>query len=282
MYRVACAFWLGWLFYRALAVALRWLCGRHWVLQRFSAGLRPIRQFLADAQLTGVEADRVVADALMLHLWSRIWGVGLTRLRPADFASICRVEGFEAVLACLADGGGVICAHHHAQFVHSYWTWLAGTAYASSTVFVPVRGADRYGYDAMKANAVALRQSTLALRAGELVNVVPDGVKGKQGIEHDFFGRLRGFQPGFAELALAAPAPVVPVCVIMDTQGRLLIRFGVPFQRDSGATTHHDAVLHLVEQYVAFLREAWRGAPANIGPGALQTQLNFPLKPSSE
>ena len=79
-----------------------------------------------------------------------------------------------------------------------------------------------------------LRQVQLAkqvLKEGMVVQIAADGHYGVGGIEVPFFGRLRLFKKGFAELAAVTGASVIPMTVIMLSEGEIEVTFNPPLKK---------------------------------------------------
>ncbi len=74
---------------------------------------------------------------------------------------------------------------------------------------------DRTGGD----NSQAIRQSLKCLRRGELVFVFPEGTRSRH-------GEVKPFQFGVANLARAAPAPILPVAVFRREDGGMQVNIG--------------------------------------------------------
>lgn len=77
---------------------------------------------------------------------------------------------------------------------------------------------DRSGGD----NSEAIRRSLEHLRRGELVLVFPEGTRSKP-------GEVKPFQFGVANLARAAPAPILPVAVYRREDGGVQVNIGKLF-----------------------------------------------------
>ena len=112
------------------------------------------------------------------------------------------------------------------------------------------------------------------LDKGNVVCLCPDGYFGSSGEPRNFLGRSRRFATGFADLAAATEASVIPVTATVDTHGHCLIRFFPPLptidQKDS------NSIEILTSHYVRFLEDIYTHDPSNIGANHIKRFLKLP------
>jgi KDO2-lipid IV(A) lauroyltransferase len=103
------------------------------------------------------------------------------------------------------------------------------------------------------------------LNRGGMVFNAPDA---RQNLDNsrsvEFFGRQRRLATGFAELALATGARVVPIAYRFSPRGHFIMELGAPFDVPGAPSTRDECIESLVAQYAAFLRQEWRRFPWNI------------------
>jgi amino acid adenylation domain-containing protein len=126
------------------------------------------------------------------------------------------------------------------------------------------------------ATTIAVRGQRI-LQAGGIVQVYNDiGVREPGTLAFLIGDRLYDFKTGFAELALATDAVVIPVYSAHDITGRIRMEFLPPLQTRADVD-HKNQVQHLVEQYAQFLEHTWRTVPESISWYILQHHLERPL-----
>jgi lauroyl/myristoyl acyltransferase len=116
------------------------------------------------------------------------------------------------------------------------------------------------------------------LKAGGVVQIVND-MSYDEGncLRKCVGGRWYDLKPGFAELALATGAAVLPVYCAFDSVGQVRMTILPALGPLADAAAHPARVHHLLDQYVAFLENAWRRAPESLGWGALRRYYSRPL-----
>jgi fatty-acyl-CoA synthase len=116
------------------------------------------------------------------------------------------------------------------------------------------------------------------LTRGGIVLIMPDGHDGLSScISLPFHGRMRDFKAGFAELALEADAPVIPVSLAVDVPKRqAAVLFLEPLDNGPADMPHPARVEGLVRQYVAFLKEEWNRCPGIVPLSQMRKHLDLP------
>lgn len=99
------------------------------------------------------------------------------------------------------------------------------------------------------------------LQRGGVAQVAADGQYGQAAaLDYNFHGR-RPFITGFAELALAADAQMVPVMYPQTKTGTIIRTLGSPLDAGDETMAHDQRVEHIISQYVALLSEMWPETP---------------------
>lgn len=112
--------------------------------------------------------------------------------------------------------------------------------------------------DAVRARFVKQARQTLVNNG--IVILMGDGPYGTRGVLAQFFGRDVLFAPGFARLALATSAAVIPVFA-METEGKLSFRFEPPLAMPEIKANRDAHVSQLVQQYATQLETIIRSRP---------------------
>jgi amino acid adenylation domain-containing protein len=103
------------------------------------------------------------------------------------------------------------------------------------------------------------------LRAGGMVQVANEAGYGTAGaLPRAIGGRVYRLNPGFAELALATGAAVLPVYSSYDLSGAIRVTFLPPLEVAPDLAATGERVADLVDQYARFVEAAWRAAPASL------------------
>ena len=112
------------------------------------------------------------------------------------------------------------------------------------------------------------------LTQGGVVCIAGDGYQGQTMMAVPFYGRLRRFGFGFAELALSTGATVIPAWTFMEISGKVQVRFEEPLE--AHGETHQDQAESLVFQYVAHLKDIWAQHLGDIAWNHVEKFLALP------
>ena len=93
------------------------------------------------------------------------------------------------------------------------------------------------------------------LRRKGVVFIAGDGRHGRQSVEAPFWGRLRPFQIGAAELAITTGAALVPAFSTFDVNGCVQVEVMAPLIPEPGAP--NEQVCALTAQYAALYAAHW-------------------------
>jgi acyl-CoA synthetase (AMP-forming)/AMP-acid ligase II/lauroyl/myristoyl acyltransferase/acyl carrier protein len=103
------------------------------------------------------------------------------------------------------------------------------------------------------------------LKQGGIVQIAPDiGYDATEGVPVTISGFRFLMKPGFAELALLSDAVVIPCYTTRTMDGCLHTRFDPPLDPGNAAQDRQARISHLLEQYAAFVGNAWRKAPESL------------------
>jgi hypothetical protein len=133
----------------------------------------------------------------------------------------------------------------------------------------------RPAQDFLTSQVVAARA---VLQRGGLTVIAGDGGGGySHPVTVSFHGRQRPFRTGFAALAAATGAAVVPVNTMMDQRGKIHITFLSPLDTDSGEPRSTEWVNRLVLNYAALLHDLWARCPWIVRWLQMRRHLTLPL-----
>jgi len=273
--------------YHSCAELAYGLCGERWAQHTiFPAEFALVRRFLKEAGLSAADPDSVTRLNLMANPWAAAWTDALQALDRGQFGSVCAVSGGELLRSALAQGRGVVCAHHHTLFAPLFWTWLDREDIAPGVLIRewektarPV-AARTPGNQALE-GARELKAALEMLRQGGMVHIMADGYKGNRKITLPFCNRQRGFETTFVELALMAGAPILTVAARFSGDGRIRIEIG-PALADDPRQDRAARTERLLRQFVAHLQQQWQEHPADISWFQMQRHLNLPAAAAHE
>ena len=263
----------------------------HNLLSLFSKapGLRQLlyRKQLADLHLflevsgRSTRKERTAIESLsVLSNHGLIWHLErLANMEEQGWSRWVQIQGFENFQSVFKTGKGVVLLMAHLPLMMLTLKYLNKCGYSRlALVGLAEEHLDVMKLGALKRSllsdesiwkraegirfAAQLTNSKTLLEQGGVAMIAADGQMGSRQVSVPFWGRNRPFGIGFAELALATKAAVVPVFTELDSSGRVCIRFLQPLSTPAG--THTEQVQSYVLQYADLLAEAWSKRPGNI------------------
>lgn len=184
------------------------------------------------------------------------------------------VEGFENYLKAKSEGKGVLMLGAHL----GNWELLGATLLlkmgeVASVVYMKTKNpyVDRFIDSIRKSYGIntiphhnAMKQVLAALRRGEAVGVLLDQHGGqKEAIKVDFIGRPAATSIGFAIMALRTGAPVVPMFMVREGDGRFRFIYEKPIYLEKSGDLEKDIrdgtiiFNKVIEDYVRRYPEQW-------------------------
>ena len=115
-----------------------------------------------------------------------------------------------------------------------------------------------------------------ALARGGIVLIAADGQMGSRLQQMPFHGRRRPFGIGFAELATATGAEVIPVFTRLNASGKVDIQFHKWLTAVDPEASREESVADLVRQYAVMLQDVWAEVPGNIAWHSIRKFLGLP------
>jgi lauroyl/myristoyl acyltransferase/acyl carrier protein len=238
---------------------------------RFGGGASALVPVVELAEAVGADVDDVARISLLTNTWTA-WRQAaapaeLRRVmtRPTDRRKApLRVVGGDHLTEAVAVGRGVILLALHQS--------VAPILQA----FPALDGLSFRPFDARATTSVErawqLREAHETLRRGGVVMILADEFIGTGGITVEIAGKDRPLRPGFARLAVATEAEVVPAFGSYDTAGRLTIDLRAPM---SGATEDE-----LLADYGSMLRTFWHEHPGSLTWNIVRRHRTFDRAPS--
>lgn len=121
-------------------------------------------------------------------------------------------------------------------------------------------------------------QGLYQLRAGGIVQIVNDlGYDQTNVLPQSIIGRRYHVKPGFAELAMATDAIVLPVYHLYEADGRMRTVFLSPIEPPDKAKDRDTQLREWVGKYALSLEMAWRAAPESLHWAALRHHVTQPM-----
>jgi lauroyl/myristoyl acyltransferase len=264
-----------------------WFCGQRWAQAVFFFPQVHLMRRLLKFVSTPMNDAVVVRHFLMCNFLRKWRHAAVARMTSQEFDHWVRVKGVSTFHQSYRKGRGIVLSSFHYGPAHLSLLHL-----------------NRLGFDEIitlggspdRLNLLGLGQSrqmmlevgdshgglsmdmaVRALRRGGIVHLAADGQVGtSSGILMPFNGHIRPFKAGFAELAVATGADVIPVVVSLDIEGRVDIEFLNPLDSASGNMTHQEQVESLVKQYASIVERRWSRAPGNIPWRQVKAFLELP------
>ena len=272
---------------------LRWLTGRRWVLASLYRRQRTLLQRFLEALGSTDESEDIIGLSAISNLWGN-WGLAaLAVLPPPEFDRWVSVSGFATFEDAHRQGRGVILLLAHLPGHMLPPLLLARRAYpdiiivgmASSQLQAMGLGhlkrallADEEVWRGDRDHRFASQMAAgrQALARGGIVLIAADGQMGSRLQPMPFHGRRRPFGIGFAELAAATGAKVVPVFTRLNASGKVDIQFHKWLTAVDPEASREESVADLVRQYAVLLQDAWTEVPGNIAWHSIRKFLGFP------
>ena len=247
---------------QAAQLLYRW-CGEPWFQALFKSDLLLLQRFLTETQASA-EPAYVVQRSLMAHVWFAWWRATLEHDTRATFETHVTITGLERLQALYQQKQGVILVSSHNIFALLNIFLLKHYEFTNQTIIgraVPAlqsqgRVVDRLGKTFIHLQQLYAAQTTL--QTGGVVFILPDGENGKGGVQCNYYQRQRSFRTGFAEIALATGAVILPTLPYLDLSGQFGLTVCEPFDPGPPTMPHADRIRYLVEQYVAYLHAEWQ------------------------
>ena len=278
--------------YGLFSAALASLCGSR-LAQRhlFTRQTRMMTELLTAID-TPMSSEDALRECLVRRLLCDLRMAILARLGSGGFSRWVEVKGLPFLQRALREGHGVVLLASHYGLPHFEMVILQRLGLEDVLVIgswpteMQLIGVRRWhqikikhDYEPAKRfmlGPIAMQAAREFLAAGRIVRVAPDGAEGVGGSTVPFCGRKRTFRHGFANLAVDASAPALPVMATLESSGKVRVEFFEPFDPGSATASRTDRVDGLVTQYVRFLEGMWTLHPGNIKEVDLEAYLAAP------
>jgi acyl-CoA synthetase (AMP-forming)/AMP-acid ligase II/lauroyl/myristoyl acyltransferase len=200
---------------------------------------------------------------------------------------IFEIQGEEYLEASHRNGQGTIILSFHsaarslsiANLVNHQipFYWLGNATYRN--IFRTLYGSDSE-HDFNKHLSIVRAQATQTarqiLRAGGIVGITGDTADRHSPIQVVVGDRVRPLRIGFAELAIATGATVIPMYTIQQLDGRLVQTVLPPLDIGANTLSHAARIKHLGHQVGNFLDQVWRQTPGALDWAHMQGHLQWP------
>ena len=219
--------------------------------------------------------------------WMRDLGMAMADRESALAQRIFALRGQETLEQAIQSGQGIIIITYHATTrffgvdtflnlnVEQYWLGMhtyrqiLRTQYGRETPQL----IDKH-WPALRAQAT--QQARAVLERGGLVGMSADELDPNSKVLAPFGNRTRPMQTGFAELALATGAAVIPVYAELHLDGRITQHILPPLDRGEATMSHAARVEHLTRQAADFLIQTWRHAPSTFDWVNMKLHMQLP------
>jgi len=251
-------------YYRLTVRVLYFLCGQSWFhnltkTQKKRAAMLDL--FLKETKYPSDSWQEIKRKSLLVDLVEYWWGTRLIDVAPII------VEGREFAELGQSAHQGIIFARLHQKYggqelSSALPNWLSRQEF-KPLITIGVKRKSQRGELEKFANASEMVEAYRILRKGGAIQVLPDGYQGIQAINIEFKERARSFRTGFAELAIATGAQVIPISLRVEMDGTVVIKIS-PALRLADNLPDDKKIPHLINQYVQVLDEFWKTAPYMI------------------
>ena len=280
VYRAAARVGLGMVAYRGLVAFVRFSAGLPLIGAERDRLAEPAWRFLRETALVPPRGyRRALRRIVVVDRLAALCGRGLEVLAPHDVERVVRVIGRDHLEAARAAGRPIVCLHLHLRFTRLFWTCLRRWGIGEGYLVVPPVHPDASPQEKRVERAAGMVEALKTLRAGGMVHVLADAHTAAQFTTVPFVGRARPFPIGFAALALATDAVILPVSSIARSDGQACVTIGAPFDR-AGVTSLANC-RPWVEAYARFAEDVWRRHVDNLVLDALflEKHLTLPRLP---
>lgn len=274
-----------WIPYSTGNALIRWLCHTDFARREyFNKRELILREFARQTGLSHI--DDVFPDAFVVNYQKGWRAAKLSYLSDKDFFRRVAVIGKHNLDNALSDGKGVVLVNSHFGFAEIALTLFSRLNYPLFATVVREKGANSIKVKGIKksfepvllqfkdqSNEELIRmlfKARQTLQAGGIVHLLGDGYHGKSSVSMSFLGKVRGFRPSFAELALSTGAAVVPMIARINTRGNVSVDLYPPLDQGADNMTHEEKIGHLLNQYLSLLTECWKKEPQLINWGFVE------------
>lgn len=240
-----------------------------------------LREFAQQADISDI--DRVFPETFTLNFQKGWRSASLSYLSDKAFFSRVKVAGKQHLDNALAQKKGVLLLNSHFGFSEIALTVFSRMNYPEIATVVREKGANSIKVKGIKkehepallkfkdqSNEELIRllfKARQSLKDGGIVHLLGDGYHGKSSINFEFVGKVRGFRPSFAELALSTGAAVVPMIARLDMKGNIRVEIYPPLDSGDETMNHQDRVMLLLTQYIDMLSVLWKNEPQHLNWG---------------
>ena len=263
---------------------LNFLSGLSWfqnLTKRQRGRMALLQLFLKEMNFPEASWNDITRRSVSTDLAGRLWGGRFLRLAPVT------VEGLENIATARKAGRGIILVRSHQKLGRGRTSsplsfWLANQEFRPEYTMgrAPRHSALRMNVPKQLSGAQDLWIARDLLQKGRVVEIVPDGQRGTSAISIRFFDRDRELRTGFAELAVAARASVIPLFLEFGLDGAIKIRVLPALHVPDGAP-HEQQIASLINQYAEILSNFWLANPHLIAGRYLKRHLASPKKPGA-
>jgi len=193
-------------------------------------------------------------------------------MSPEEVFKMCRIEGEESFIDVIKGNRGVVIVSAHMgnwevglHFTNYYGKPMLGVAASTRYSWADLllsRSRNRLGNIIVEKKG-SLSKMTEGLRRGEVIGMLIDQSRRKQGVEVTFFGRKATVSPAAALLALRCNSLVLPAFSVRGPDGELTNQVKTPLEmtrtgdlrRDIQSNTQR--MIDIVEEMVRTYPDQW-------------------------
>ncbi|NNE56559.1 MAG: hypothetical protein HKN36_00475 [Hellea sp.] len=218
-----------------------------------------------DERLKQIYIDRIFEFYLMKYFHS---------CSDDEFEKYSNISGLEILDRHLKKNKGILLLNSHYGPGHLAQIFLSRLGYPLTTIssrdFYGTIGIENHNISVLQiarnfgAKIVAAGCSVLKDR--KILHMTGEGVSGKSGRKHAFFGKKWHIPNGFAYMIERTGAICVPVIMNIDAAGKVSMSLKPRIAPNLSIEDRYERIDRMVTRYVHLLRSAWREDPANVPP----------------
>lgn len=264
---------------------IRWFCRTRFARENYFRRREMIlREFALQSDMTHI--DHLFPETFMINFQKGWRAAKLSYLSDREFFRKVKINGINHLDDALKAGKGVVLLNSHFGFAEIALTLFSRLNYPIFATVVREKGANSMKVKGIKKSfepvllqfkdqsneelIKLLFKARQTLRSGGIVHLLGDGYHGKSSINFTFLGKVRGFRPSFAELALSSGAAIVPMIARINPKGEVFVEIIPPLDQGVQEMEHADKVNYLMKQYIDILADCWKKEPQFINWGFVE------------
>ncbi len=277
--------------YRRGVQLINWFCTTSYARTKYFR--KKVKLFRTYAKGREMPAGKQkILSEMLATLFLKKWRLKvISNLSEKQFDKYISFQNLETLKKSYESGKGVILLNSHYGLAEVALSIFPNKGFENFHTVVGAAGADSEKFTGInpeiQANRLVFEKFSDAelfkvllkakhvLNDGGIVHILGDAYHGKSNLTLPFLGKLRGFRPSFAELALSTQAEIIPVFIYPGKKQKVIIELHPPLDMGKEEDEKEIRVRKVVEQYTDLLEEKWKRMPQFINPGHMDRYLQL-------